>query len=417
MSSADPKVPVAPYGIIITRRDIDRFEHNALFAHELTLAMRHHGMAVRSLDYVSQAVELFATMRDPRCAFVICFNGFGSELMSPTGASLGSMTSVFTAFGKPLLDFMHDCPAHDTMRHQVDSKFPQRILLMTDHGYTHVARSMGFPNVSFVPSITFPATVGPDITLIKNRSVPILLPISLPPPNAVVERFARSKEYKYRIYSALFDAVTAAAVDDWRVDPLMELLKACREFDYGLDFRTADARFLLTAVVDYVKFTRRRRLLRALAHLPVTVISDRELDEDIPGSNIRIEPPRSATGLLQIMADSQCVICPTPHMTGFHERALGAFTAGAVVLSTPNDIVETSFVVGEEFLFASNETELITAVETVLHAPGHLQSVANAGRLRAMSMFNPERLAAVFLSLLDTRGTLTDPRRGQRITV
>ena len=244
MSSADLIVPRAQYCIIITRRDIDRFEHNALFAHELTVAMRHHGMAVRALHYVREPAELFATLRDPSCAFVICFNGFGSELMFPTGASLTSLTSVFAAFSKPLLDFMHDCPAHDAMKHQVEANFPQRIMLTTDHGHAHVARAMGFPNVNFVPSITFPATVAPDVKLIENRGFARLLPVSLPSPNVVAERFVRSKEYKNRIYSTLFDAVTATAVANWRIYLLAELLKACRDCDYGLDFRTADARSL-----------------------------------------------------------------------------------------------------------------------------------------------------------------------------
>jgi hypothetical protein len=194
------------------------------------------------------------------------------------------------------------------------------------------------------------------------------------------------------------------AVADWRIDPLAELLRACRDSDCGLDFRTADARFLLTAVVDYVKFTRRRRLLRALAHLPVTVISDRDPDEEIRGDNIRFAPPRSATELLQLMADSQCVICPTPHMTGFHERALGAFTAGAVMVSSPNEIAETNFVAGEEFIFFRHETELAATLETVLRSPSHLQSIADAGRTRAMSMFHPQRFVAILLSLLATRG-------------
>src|SRR3978361_177450 len=128
MSSADLAIPPARYGIVITRRDIDRFEHNALFAHELTVAMRHHGVPVRSLDDQSQPAERFATLRDPNCAFVICFNGFGSELTISTGVLPNSIASVFTAFEKPLLDFMHDCPAHDTMKHQVESSFPQRML-------------------------------------------------------------------------------------------------------------------------------------------------------------------------------------------------------------------------------------------------------------------------------------------------
>ena len=403
-AAADLMMPPARYGIIITRRDIDRFEHNALFTHELTVAMRQHGIPIRCVDYRSQPAELFATLRDPNCAFAICFNGFGSDLLFPTGVSLNSMASVFTTFNKPLLDFMHDCPAHDTMRHQLEATFPQRILLMTDHGYANLARTMGFPNVSFVPSVTFPATVGSEVKPMDNRSIPILLAASLPSPKVVLERFVDSKKYKNRVYSTLFDAVTASAVADWRIDPLSELLKACRDCDSSLDFRTADARFLLTAVFDYVKFARRRRLLRAVAHLPVTVISDRALDEDIPGNNIRIEPSRSATGLLQIMGDSQFVICPTPHMTGFHERALSAFTAGAVVVSTPNEVLETNFVAGAEFLFARNETDLATTLETVLRAPEHMRSIAKAGRERAMSMFHPERLAAIFLSLLVTRG-------------
>jgi glycosyl transferase family 1 len=216
-----------------------------------------------------------------------------------------------------------------------------------------------------------------------------------------------SREYKNRVYHTLFDEVTTAAVADWRIDPLAELLGACRASDCGLDFRTADARFLLTAVVDYVKFARRRRLLNAIAHLPVTVISDRDPDEDLPAGNIRFEPLRSVTELLQVMADSQCVICPTPHMTGFHERVLGAFTAGSVVVSSPNEVVETNFVANKEFVFFGNETELATALETVLPDPKRFQSMAEAGRTLAMSLFHPQRLAAIFLSLLITRGGFT----------
>jgi hypothetical protein len=280
---------------------------------------------------------------------------------------------------------------------------------MTDYGYANIARSMGFPNVSFVPSVAFPATVGPDVKPMDSRGIQILLPVSLPSPKVVRERFVQSGEYKNRVYSTIFDAVTASAVADWRIDPLGELLKACRDCDSSLDFRTADARFLLTAIVDYVKFTRRRRLLRAVAHLPVTVISDRPLDEEVPGNNIRIKPSCSATELLQVMGDSRLVICPTPHMTGFHERALGAFTAGAVVVSTPNEVIETNFVAGAEFLFVQNEMDLANVLENALHTPQHMQSIAKAGRERAMLMFHPERLTAILLSLLSTRGGLTMP--------
>jgi hypothetical protein len=291
------------------------------------------------------------------------------------------------------------------MRHQVEANFPERFLLMTDHGYANLAQSMGFPSVSFVPSITFPATIGPDVKSIGDRSIPILLPASLPAPRLVLERFVDGREYKNRLYSTLFDAVTESAVVDWRIDPLAELLKASRDCDTNLDLRTADGRFLLTAVVDYVKFARRQRMLRAVAHLPVTVVSDRPLDEDIVGNKIRIEPSRSATELLHLMGDSQLVVCPTPHMTGFHERALGAFTAGAVVVSTPNEIIETNFVEGTEFLFVRNEANLANVLEIALRKPDEMESIARTGRQRALQMFHPGRLAAIFISLLSTRGS------------
>ena len=403
MSFSKLTIPPARYGVIITCREIDRFAHNELFAHELILAMRHHGMPVLSIDYRSEAPALFTAVRDPNCAFMLCFNGFGSELTVPFSQTPGSVVSVFSAFQKPLLDFMHDCPAHDTMKHQVEAKFSQRIMLLTDHGYAHVARSMGFPNVIHMPSITFPATLGPDVKPISDRGISVLLPISLPSPRFVFDRFIKNKLYKQRIYATLFDSVTEAAVGDWTIDPLAELQKACREADCELDLRGADGRFLLTAVVDYVKFERRRRLLRGLAKLPVTVLSDRDLDEPIESDSIHFMPLRSASELLHTMADSKCVICPTPHMTGFHERVLGAFTAGATVVSSPNEIVETNFLSGAEYVFFRNEDDLAANLESLLDAPAALQSIASAGRARAMSMFDPIRFAATLLSLLATR--------------
>jgi hypothetical protein len=403
MPSAELEIPPAHYAVIMIRADIDRFEHNALFARELSVGLRHHGVQVRILDYCRQAAELFAAMRDPACLFLMCFNGFGAEL-TVSRAGPGSMASAFTAFGKPLLDFMHDCPAHDSMRHQVEARFPHRLVLLTDYGYANVARSMGVPNVAFVPSIAFPTTVGPDVRPMRERTIRILLPIGLASPDLILARFLHSRRYKDRLYSALFEAVTATATADWRVDPLEELKRAARESGCELDFCNVDARFLLTAVLDYVKLARRRALLRAVSHLPVTVVSDRNVEQEMPGgSPVRFVPQRSSSELLRLMTDSQCVICPTPHMTGFHERALGAFTARAVVVSAPNEVVETNFVAAKEFLLFRDESELAATLEAAIGRPEDLQSIADAGHAQAMARFHPQRLAATFLSLLTTR--------------
>ena len=120
------------------------------------------------------------------------------------------------------------------------------------------------------------------------------------------------------------------------MDCIAELQTACREAGVSLDLSSADGRFLLTTVVNFVKFARRRRLLRAIAHLSVTVMADRALDEILAGlpAAVRLAPfgHRSA----EAHAGCEMHFCPTPHMTGFHERVLGALTAGAAVLATPN---------------------------------------------------------------------------------
>jgi Glycosyl transferases group 1 len=400
-------IPSTPYtqryGIILVREEIDRFRHNALFANELSVAMREEGVTLRTYDYISQSKEVFKSLIDPNCIFVACLNGFGSELLYPHSLSPNGNASPYTTLQKPLLDWMHDCPAHDTMRHQVHSTFPERRLLLTDHGYVAIAKSMGMANAQFMPSITFPAALPASRTPLNKRSIPILLPVGMSSPESVVDRFIQSKTYKARLYTFLFDAVTEGALQNWAIDPVDELDKAAREAGVALNFREPDARFLLSAIVDYVKFSRRRRLLAAISHLPVTVLSDHSADQLQVKGEVTIRAACSANEMLQLMSDSQSVVCPTPHFTGFHERVLGAFTAGAAVISSPNAIMESTFVSNEEYVRFGDEPGLVQQLEALCADPASFQAMANAGQSRAMNLFSPTRVAKLFLSALNAK--------------
>jgi hypothetical protein len=402
----------AQYGMVLTRADVDRFGHNNLFVQELAAAFDNAGVTLRSADYITETRQVFAAMRDSACKFFLSFNGFGSELLVSTLLP-GELLPAYSAYKKPLFDLMHDCPAHDSMSHQVRSVFPQRTLLVTDYGYANAATNLGFPNVLHVPSITFPNAV-PAVKPIKERSIDILLPVSLRPPKIFEDRLLAAGGYKSRLYRSLFHDVSAKTSRDWQLDPLGELVNACREIGITLDWTDADDRFLLTMLMDHTKFARRQRLVKALAGLPVTVMTDREEDRVAENSRIAFIESRSASGLLSLMADSRCVLCPTPHLTGFHERALGAFTAGAAVVSSPNRVLEAALVHGRDLMFFRDETDAAGIVQALINDAEQLQSIADNGHARACRMFAPERLVETILSLLAIQHQGPDPSQPKR---
>lgn len=389
------------YAVVLVRNDVDRFQHNNLFAQELAAAFSIAGVMLRPIDYIAEPRKVFAAMHDSACRFFLCFNGFGSELQVPT-LSPSQLIPAYSAFNKPLFDLMHDCPAHETMVHQLRSTYPQRTLLMTDYGYASLATGLGFPNVLYVPSITFPNAITAKRP-IKDRSIDVLLPISLVSPHVIEDRHLAAGGYKSTLYRSVFYEISAKTSADWRLDPLSELVNACREIGIMLDWTNADDRFLLTTLMDHTKSVRRRHLLKAVAHLPVTIMTDRKIDV-VPGnSRVEFVEARSASGLLSLMAESRCVLCPTPHLTGFHERALGAFTAGAAVVSSPNRVLEADFVHRRDLMFFRDETDVAGLIETLLEDTEQLQYIAQNGHARASRLFPPARLVETILSLLGMR--------------
>jgi hypothetical protein len=129
-------------------------------------------------------------------------------------------------------------------------------------------------------------------------------------------------------------------------------------------------------------------------------------EEGTPGCRLRPIQTRSASEMLAAIAETRCVICPLPHMTGYHERALGAFTAGAAVVASPNHILETEFNHGQGVLIYQSELELVDILEKTLASPDWLEPIAARGRERALARFSPLRLAETILSLLSIEPAL-----------
>jgi hypothetical protein len=402
MTSALGRLAQNEYAVLLTRAEIDRFGHHALFARELGVAFGELDIELRPLDYYREASEVYSALRDPSCAFFVCFNGFGSELSVSLVPQ--QLTPAMTVYGKRLFDLMHDCPAHDNMGHQTLSTYPERSLLVTDYRYAAIAQELGVSDVSFVPSITFPAHVGDAVKPLKDRCIEILLPVGLSNPKNFSANLEEGTGLKRSVYRLIYENVVEKATANWRVDPIVELFAGCRAADVRFDLGTADARFLLSTILDVVKFARRRRLVAAIAHLPVTIVTDQKQYEALaPSSRSRFVEQCSSSELLRLIGDSRLVICPTPHMTGYHERVLGTFSAGAVVVSAPNSVLSSHFVHGRDMVFFQDENQLAGHLAELIGNVGEMQKVADSGRKRAMQMFSPLRFAETVLSMYAMR--------------
>ncbi|WP_162246052.1 MULTISPECIES: glycosyltransferase [unclassified Aureimonas] len=385
------------YAVILICREIDGFEHNSVFANEIASALIEFDISSKIYDYRTHPRLVKDALQDERCVFFICFNGFGSEL-SLANDEIGQLNSVFQKFNKPLFDVMHDCPTNETLSHQMLLNYPQRYVLSTDYGYVHEAHELNIHNVRFVPSITFPKTQPDVVSDVGRRSIRWLLPIQLPPPSLVKARLAVYRSYRARILKNIFEAVSDACIADLCLDPRVETRRACREVGLLFDAFNADHRFLLTAIADLVKFERRRNLLQGLAGLPITILTTASM-EDTSHGGFEYLPARNFGELLAAMANSDGVICPLPHHTGFHERALGAFSVGAAVLAAPNAVLESEFVDGRDFLSYSRVEELAEMLGRLSDEPQVLSEIAERGHSRAHQRFSPKRLVEAILSL------------------
>ena len=349
------------------------------------------------LDYVRDVRQLSETIRDENCAFFICFNGLGSELVNAAGTP-GKLVSTFELWRKPLFDLTHDCPVQESMEHQLNSVGQFRKALFTGHSYAHLSRMLGSKSVLAVSSITFPQTVTTPLERIADRSIEILLPVGLSDPQAVRNRFRPPVSYRDRLLRELFESVTAVTVDDLATDPLTQMLIACQDANIAVNLRDPDMRFLITAVLDFVKFARRDRLVRAISHLPVTIISDHDVSERFSSTNLKLMKDRPFPDLIDTMGDTKIVLCPLPHHTGFHGRPLAAFTSGAAVFAAPNEVLETNFRQGRDMLTYKTHDHLAKLLASALAGDIDLQLMANNGERVAHELFSPRRLAETIVS-------------------
>ncbi|MEJ7685865.1 MAG: glycosyltransferase [Variovorax sp.] len=367
-------------------------------ADELAAALDAMGLAVRTFDYRKNVQQVSAALADPNCCFFVCFSGFGSELLLTSGAA-GYLIAAFEHFKKPLFDLMIECPAHEEMRHQIESTGGMRHLLLTDPCNAYAARLLGVESVRTVRGIVFPKTIGASIKPWSERSVGILLPIDTGDAEQVRRRHETADTYKSRTFREIFEGVAEYALSDLRVDPMVQTLIACQDIGIPADFRNRDLRFLLSSVIDYVGAARNQCLIEAIEHLPVTVVgSATPLAGQMPTALRFIDAP-TPRELLAAVTDAKVVVCPFASHSGARLRAMAAFTAGAAVMAAPDEILETAFVHGKHMLTYRSFEELARFLEQAIHRDQEVESLAIDGQARALDQFSPHILASTMLSI------------------
>ena len=363
-----------------------------MLTEELAAAFAGIGITVRIRDYRRQPRDVLNALNDPACRFALCFDGFGSELLVASRKP-GGFRSTFEYTHTPLFDLMHACPAHDGMAHQVDSRFGLRTPLLTDFASVSFAKSMGFRAARFVPSIA--CTVDP---LPWAQREGVLLPLVFISAEDVRKRHTNAS-YRSRVWREVFEGVVAAAARDLRLDPVQEVVTACQQAGLVFNPAEADSRFLLSTVVDCVAAERQLALVRALADCPVTLVAPAVPDGVLDGTNLRHVPMPGRAELLRMMAAAQAVISGVAPMTGFDPIAMDALAAGALLLSAPNNAMETTLQHGRDLLIHQSEVQLALTIAQLATDPAPFGAVAARGQAAVQCHFPPRRLAEAILAL------------------
>jgi hypothetical protein len=393
--------PGAGYAVILTTTDPADRTRNAVFAQEFAVAFDALGCSTRRLDYKKDVRQVSAAFADPDCKFFVCFNGFGSELLLTT-TNAAYLTPAFEHYGKPLFDLMDDCPIHEDMKHQIDSTSGVRTLLVTDYRHAYLAQLVGMESVRTVSSVAFPASFGHAARPLAGRPIEILLPLENLQPQRM--RHEGAHGYRGRVFREIFENVAERALRRLDMDPWVETLIACQEIGIATDLKHPDFRFLLSSIVDHVGAERQRMLFEAIRHLPLTIVADAaQRTELAAGPKLKFIGNDSFASLLHLMADSKAVVCPIVHRGGGRERALAAFSSGALVVAPTDPILESEFEEGEQLLIYRDFHELALTLEQLLEAPGQRQEIATRGQIQALERFSQIRLARTILSLAKRR--------------
>jgi len=257
---------------------------------------------------------------------------------------------------------------------------------------------LGVRSVKYTPSITFPQASN-AFGEAAQRDIGVLFAAGFLTPEYARERY-QPRDIKGRLFKHLFEQIVAACREDWTLDPAAEVKRGLADLGVRLNGSDVDHRFLLTTILDFVKFDRRLAMLEALRGLPVTVVPDRQLGSERIWSGADVLEARSARELLRLMGRSQMVVSPTTHMTGFHERPLSAFSMGAVVVSAPCVPLQTHFSNGHDAVFVTTPVELRRQVEMLLADPALARRIGSAGRAKANGFFSPDRLVDTMLNVI-----------------
>jgi hypothetical protein len=387
------------YTVILTTDRRGEQTPDAALARELVEAFQSLGLSTRVHDYTKDVRQVSSAMADAGCLFFVCFNGFGSELLLTTGAA-GHLVSAFEHFRKPLFDLVTECPVHDDMRHQIESTGRMRNVLTTDSLFVWLSRLAGTPNVRTVPAMSFPSAVSQASKPHAERSIDVLLPIDVSNADSIRARHAGNSTYQGRVYREIFESVVEHALSGLEVDPLIATLVACQDAGIAASLRSSEFRFLLSSVVDFVDARRQDMLLKAIRHLPISVFGHDRLGSDAAYSGFSSVGDGSFASLLQSVANSKTVICQRNHRGSHRERAMAAFTAGALVVASADDTLESQFVEGADMLTYRNVNELARVLESLFDGRLAPQQIAASGQAKVSAdMFSPRRLASMILTL------------------
>jgi hypothetical protein len=391
-------------GIILPPPKVDEFGVLRSASETYAGAFRrlgYHTVAIDLQDRNLQA-DLFALLRNPDVVAFHSEAGWGAKVYM---RSEGRQVSAFEHYNKPFICNYPDFVFNPLVVDKLAQEFPQKFSFYNDRASVdlvgHFVKPLGVHRFSTPAWHDTHCNSARVAVPASERRIKLLYAGKHFDPEVIRERFSERHPDLARTFAVLVERGEFECLAPfWQLTATV-LAEAGRPFEPS-EPAVLD---LMNSANNWIYSRRRRLLLERLVRLPAVIVTGSPFRHGDLHREARLLRFRPWAETLALFEQARAVVMSQPnHSDGITERLLTAMHRRAVVVSTTNNWIETTFAPGRQLLtFRADLSDLEEHIGR-LEEPGFLDSLSAEAWSGVEHDFAPEAIVGRYLDCIREAG-------------
>lgn len=391
-------------GIILPPPKVDEFGVLRSASETYAAAFRRLGYRIASVELQDRNLQadLFALVRNPEVVAFHSEAGWGAKVYMQ---SEGRQVSAFEHYNKPFICNYPDFAFNPLVVDKLSHEFPQKFSFYNDRASVEIVgrfvKPLGvhrFSTPAWHETHHNPARAAVPAS---ERRIKLLYAGKHFDPEVIRSRFSDRHPELARAFEALIErGEFECRVPFWQMTATV-LAETGRPFEPSqpaiLD--------LINSANNWIYSRRRRLLLERLVHMPAVIVTGSPFQHGPLHREARILRFRPWAETLALFEQARAVVMSQPnHSDGITERLLTAMHRRAVVVSTTNNWIESTFSPGRHLLtFDANLSGFEEQISR-LEDGSFLDSLSAEAWSVVERDFAPDAIVAHYLDCIDGAG-------------